>query len=232
MKKKAVYNKRLALFFCRRRNTENQRQASTVMGNKNHSKMRYIIVQLIIVLITLSACNETSSPDEINNDQQQLSLEIQQKDSVIFSLQRELDSLKSANSDNKIGLCYASKNKLYGVIQPEKIDCSEFAELLNWMDTTINYFNGDYSISITKSCNGPSDYDIEACNCSNNFYISTGSEELPKTYDLYRVGPYRKPTNIQFLKKDQILKFNYLDKKDQTQVATIKINRHSISVLK
>lgn len=202
------------------------------MVNENHCKMRHRIIQLIVVLVTLSACNETSSNAEINNDRQQLSLEVHQKDSLIFSLQHELDSLKSANSDNKNGLCYDSKNKLYGVIQPEKIDCSEFAELLNWLDTTINYFNGDYSISITKSCNGPSDYDIEACNCSNNFYISTGSEELPKTYDLFRVGPYREPTNIQLLKKDQILKFNYLDKKDQPQVATIKINRHSVTVLK
>ena len=194
--------------------------------------MKHVVVLLMIVLVTLIACEQTSPQIESNNDYGQYETEIKKKDSIINSLKAELDSLNAQKKLSHESLCFNSENELYGTIKPEKIDCPEFAKHLNWIDTTINYFNGDYNISITNSCNGPSDTNIEACNCSNNFYISTGSEDLPKSYDLFRVGPYRRPTNIQFVKKDQILRFEYPDKRNNIKTAAIKINRHSITVVK
>lgn len=194
--------------------------------------MKYVIRLLVIVLVALSSCNENSSQTDLTINSEEFESELEKRDSIIRLLNTQLDSLKSQKITPDGRLCFNSENELYGKVRPEKTDCPEFAEHLNWIDTTINFFTGDYNISITNSCNGPSDADIDACNCSYNFYISTGSDDLPKRHELFRVGPYREPTNIQFSQKDQILRFNYLNKKDKTQTATIKINRYSVTVIK
>ncbi|WMJ75352.1 hypothetical protein RCC89_19630 [Cytophagaceae bacterium ABcell3] len=188
--------------------------------------MKNILPFILIPLILLS-CQEKSRTEKVgfavNVDS--LIAKNKEKDSVIDLMITQLNDLRTLRYTDK-----TPKNKLYEVIQVEPINDYEFAELINTFDTTISYWNGEFYTRIIKSCNGQSDLDFEYCNCSDNIYISTGTEDIPEEYYLYKVGPYMEAKIDSLDKKNMELIFSH-KVKDKMKKEKVKINLTNVKII-
>ncbi|UOQ50851.1 hypothetical protein [Hymenobacter cellulosivorans] len=67
---------------------------------------------------------------------------------------------------------------------------TELAEVLSLIDSTTTFAADNYSIRASRACNGPSDQELDYCNCSNFIYLSLDTYNMPYEYKAYRIGPF------------------------------------------
>lgn len=180
----------------------------------------------ILILLTLFSCQESRKENgELAINVDSLIQKNREKDSVIDLMIGQLNDLRTLRYTDKV-----PKNKLYEEIQPEPINDYDFAKLINTFDTTISYWNGEFYTKIIKSCNGQSDLDLEYCNCSDNIYISTGTEDLPEEYYLYKIGPFMEAKIDSLDKKNMELIFNH-KVKEKIKKEKVKVNLTNVKII-
>ncbi len=143
------------------------------------------------ILLFLISCNNENVPLAKPNSKSLDSLNsiIQNRDSIITNLLDQKTELLSSMQDKKE---INNPNKLYGKITPVKLNDYKYLEILNSIDTSLNYWNdnSEIEVSLFVCGNGPSDPEKDYCNGSYNLYVATSQTDLPPEYNLFEIGPF------------------------------------------
>ena len=89
-----------------------------------------------------------------------------------------------------LGYCQNKHKQRFETIQNKEVKNSELAEILGLCKLEDSKINNDYECRVFNVCNGPTDAELDYCNCSTNYYLSNTTTDLPTEYKIFKVGPF------------------------------------------
>lgn len=92
-----------------------------------------------------------------------------------------------------LGYCQNKQKQRFATIHNKEVkntELAELAEVLGLCKLESSKTNNDYECRVFNVCNGPSDPELEYCNCSTNYYLSNTKTDLPTEYKIFKVGPF------------------------------------------
>ena len=89
-----------------------------------------------------------------------------------------------------LGFCQIKQKQRFATIQNKEIKNAELAEVLGLCELESSKTNNDYECRVFNVCNGPTDAELEYCNCSTNYYLSNIKTDLPTEYKIFKIGPF------------------------------------------